>query len=60
MKRIIITVSDDEHAKVKAYSASVKSDMQRVGIAALNKYFEDVNADIHIANTEAFKKHINS
>ena len=50
MKRIILTLSNEEHAKVKSYSAAVGSDIQKVGIKAFNDYFANVNVDIKLSD----------
>ena len=52
MKRIIITVSDDEHAQVKSFAAANKSDMQRVGMKALNDYFKNASIDIVLTDPQ--------
>jgi len=48
MKRLILTLDNDQHAKVKAYSAALGLDIQRVGIKALNEHFEKNNIDIKL------------
>ena len=50
MKRIILTLSNEEHAKVKAHAALVELDIQKVGITAFNEYFEKQEIDIKLSD----------